>query len=137
VPGSLEPEDLVASAPDREEPPLPDEARSAALEEASAPTRPREAGPSGRLHVRFAEALPADQLQAAMAAVRDVLRDRPGSTRVTVHLPQGAGRPALPMELRSGVAYDAELLAEVTRRLGPGMVDLALLGEGGASGAPR
>jgi hypothetical protein len=123
-----EPADLVAVAPDREEPPLPDEARAAALDVAAGPTSPREAGPGGRLHVRFSAGLPADDLQAAMAAVRDVLRSRPGGTRVTIHLPQGPGRPTLPMELRSGVAYDVELAAEMSRRLRPGLValDLAL-----------
>jgi hypothetical protein len=30
------------------------------------------------------------------------------------------------MELRAGVAYDAELAAEVARRLRPGLVDLEL-----------
>jgi hypothetical protein len=30
------------------------------------------------------------------------------------------------MELRRGVAYDAELLAEVNRRLGEGIVELRL-----------
>ena len=61
-----------------------------------------------------------------MASVRDVLRDRPGATRVTIHLPQGTGRPALPMELRVGVAYDGELVAEVARRVRPGLVELSL-----------
>ena len=126
VPGPLEPADLKAAAPDREEPPLSDEARAAALGAAAAPTAPREAGPDSRLHVRFAAGIPADDLQAAMAEVRDVLRGRPGATRVTIHLPQGPGRPTLPMELRAGVAYDAELAAEVARRLRPGLVDLAL-----------
>ena len=41
-------------------------------------------------------------------------------------------RPAaatpLPMELRRGVAYDADLVAEVRRRLGEGLVDLRLAG---------
>ena len=37
-----------------------------------------------------------------------------------------AAATALPMELRRGVAYDAELLAEVRRRLGDGLVDLRL-----------
>jgi DNA polymerase-3 subunit alpha len=136
IPGSLEPPDLAAVAPDREESALPDEARAAALGAAAGPTVPREAGPAGRLHVRFAAGLPADDLQAAMAAVRDVLRSRPGQTLVTVHLPQGSGRPALPMELRSGVAYDAELVAEVARRLGPGRVDVALAADGGVGPAP-
>ena len=133
--GSVEPADLEALAPDREEPPLPDEARVAALGVASAPTAPREAGPDGRLHVRFAAGIPADDLQAAMAEVRDVLRSRPGATRVTIHLPQGPGRQALPMELRAGVAYDAELAAEVGRRLRPGLVELALATDPGSVAA--
>jgi hypothetical protein len=61
-----------------------------------------------------------------MEGVREVLRARPGATRVVVHVPQGGGKPPLPMELRSGVAYDAELRAEVVRRLGDVMVDLSL-----------
>jgi hypothetical protein len=130
--GSREPADLEAAAPDREEPPLPDEARAAALGAAAAPTAPREAGPDARLHVRFAAGMPADDLQAAMAEVRDVLRSRPGATRVTIHLPQGEGRPPLPMELRAGVAYDAELAAEVGRRLRPGLVELALAADPGS-----
>ena len=44
--------------------------------------------------------------------------------RCVVHVPAPGGS-ALPMELK-GVAYDAELLAEVRRRLGEGIVDLAL-----------
>jgi hypothetical protein len=59
-----------------------------------------------------------------MQAFRTLLRERPGSTRVVVHVPAPGGS-ALPMELR-GVAYDAELLAEVRRRLGEGVVELAL-----------
>jgi hypothetical protein len=132
VAGSAEPADLEALAPDREESPLPEEARAAALGVASAPTAPREAGPDGRLHVRFAAGIPPDDLQAAMAEVRDVLRSRPGATRVTIHLPQGPGRPPLPMELRAGVAYDAELAAEVGRRLRPGIVELTLAADPGS-----
>ncbi len=47
---------------------------------------------------------------------------RPRSSS-TCPVPGGA---ALPMELRWGVAYDAELLAEVRRRLGDELVDLRL-----------
>jgi DNA polymerase III subunit alpha len=130
VPGSSEPADLAAVASDREEPALPEETRAAALRTEAAPTVPREAGPGGCLHVRFSAGLPTEDLQAAMAEVRDVLRSRPGATRVTIHLPQGTGRPALPMELRVGVAYDAELMAEVTKRLRPGLVDLSLTADG-------
>ena len=57
-----------------------------------------------------------------MESVRPEMK--PGGTRVVVHVPAPGGS-ALPMELK-GVAYDAELLAEVRRRLGEGIVDLAL-----------
>ena len=43
-----------------------------------------------------------------------------------VHVPGPGGGDALPMELRRGVAYDTELVAEVRRRLGEGIVDLRL-----------
>jgi hypothetical protein len=61
-----------------------------------------------------------------MEAVKALLRDRPGGTRVVIHVPAPGGGTPLPMELRRGVAYDAELLAEVRRRLGEGLVDLQL-----------
>jgi hypothetical protein len=62
-----------------------------------------------------------------MQTFKSVLRDRPGATRVVIHVPApGDGAATLPMELRSGVAYDAELLAEVRRRLGDGLIDLRL-----------
>jgi hypothetical protein len=41
-----------------------------------------------------------------------------------VHVPAPGG-DALPMELR-GVAYDAELVAEVRRRVGDDVIDLRL-----------
>jgi hypothetical protein len=55
-----------------------------------------------------------------------LLRDRPGGTKVVLHVPAPSGGQALPMELRWGVAYDAELLAEVRRQLGDGLVELRL-----------
>ena len=58
--------------------------------------------------------------------VQGPARERPGSTRVVLHVPAPSGGPSLPMELRRGVAYDAELLAEVRRRLGEGIVELSL-----------
>ena len=61
-----------------------------------------------------------------METFKAVLRDRPGATRVVIHVPASGGGAALPMELRRGVAYDAELLAEVRRRLGDGLVELRL-----------
>ncbi|MBP1705762.1 MAG: hypothetical protein H6Q36_1501, partial [Chloroflexi bacterium] len=131
VPGAPEPPDLAAIGPDDDEPPLPDEARERALAPALGPTVPVEAGPGQRFHVHFRGGRGPEQLQVEMATVRDILRGRPGATAVVVHLPQGPGRPALPMELRTGVAYDAELVAEIGRRLGPDAVDLDL-----ASDAP-
>ncbi len=119
LPGSSEPVDFEMAAPDLDAPPLPEEERPQAIASATGPTRPLEAGPAGRLHVRCGVGIGPDVLQPAMATVRDILRLHPGGTRVIVHLPQGAGRTALPMELRSGVAYDAELVADVGRRLRP------------------
>jgi len=52
-----------------------------------------------------------------------------------VHLPQGHGRPALPMDLRSGVAYDAELIMDVGRRLRPEICRLELVLQDDALGA--
>ena len=107
------------------EPALPDEARSRAAAEASASTEPVEAASVGSvLHVRFGGA-PATQLVGAMETFRQLARERPGDTRVVVHVPVQGGS-ALPMELRNGVAYDADLLAEVRRRLGEAVVQLSV-----------
>jgi DNA polymerase-3 subunit alpha len=121
------PEQGYGAPTDRDdEPPLPDEARDRARVAATAPTTPLEAGPAGVLHVRFSSAAGTERLVTAMEEVRAVLRERPGATRVVIDLPQGPGRASLPMELRSGVAYDAELVAEVRRRFGEGLVELDL-----------
>jgi hypothetical protein len=107
------------------EPALPDEARARAAADAAAPTTPVDAAPIGSiLHVRFGT-VPAAQLVGAMEAIRGLIRERPGETRVVVHVP-AVGGGVLPMELRSGIAYDAELLAEVQRRLGQGIVQLSV-----------
>lgn len=115
--------------PERDlEPALPDEARSRVAAQASAATEPVEAAPVGSvLHVRFG-GVPAAQLVSAMKTFRELTQERPGETRVVVHVP-AVGGGALPMELRTGIAYDADLLAEVRRRLGEGVVDISL-GEG-------
>jgi hypothetical protein len=107
------------------EPALPDEARSRVAAEAAAATSPVEAAPAGSvLHVRFGAA-PATQLISAMETFRQLARERPGDTRVVVYVPAQGGA-ALPMELRNGVAYDADLLAEVRRRLGAAVVQLSV-----------
>jgi hypothetical protein len=105
---------------------LPDEARSQAAEAADAATPPVDAAPDATLHVRFAGAAATDRVVGAMEAFRGLLVERPGSTRVVLHVPAASGGGSLPMELRRGVAYDAELLAEVRRRLGEGIVELRL-----------
>jgi hypothetical protein len=116
----------VATAADRDdEPALPDEVRTRAVAEAAAATAPLEmAGPDRVLHVSFGGA-PVDQLVRAMELFRQLVRERPGETRVVVHVPAPGGA-ALPMELKQAVAYDAELLSEVQRRLGEGVARVSL-----------
>ncbi|HEY8870500.1 MAG TPA: DNA polymerase III subunit alpha [Candidatus Limnocylindrales bacterium] len=111
---------------DHDEPALPDEARARVVDEAGEATAPSGAGPGVTLHVRFSDGRSPDLLVRAMEAFKGLLRDRPGSTRVVLHVPGPSLGSTLPMELRHGVAYDSELLAEVRRRLGDGVVDLTL-----------
>jgi hypothetical protein len=107
------------------EPALPDEARSRAAAAATAETDPVEAGPVGSvLNIHFARA-PREVVSAAMETIHALTRERPGETRVIVHLPM-TGSETYEMPLARRVAYDAELLAEVQRRLGIGTVDLRL-----------
>jgi len=126
MPAYQEPAGAVLAGPERDdEPPLPDEARAPAAEAARATTTPVDAGPESVLHVRFSGAAGADRVVSAMETFRVLLRDRPGATRVILHVPASSGE-ALPMELRRGVAYDSELLAEIQRRLGSGLIDIHL-----------
>jgi hypothetical protein len=107
------------------EPALPDEARSRAAAEASAGTEPTEAIlPGTALHVRFTSA-PAGQVVEAFKVITQLVRERPGDTEVVVHVPAPGG-PAQPMPLRRRVAYDADLLAEVRRRLGDAFVQISI-----------
>jgi hypothetical protein len=124
-----EPPDLVAAsgtagADESEEPPLPDEQRARATAAAHAPSQPVDPGPDISLNVHFAREAGTDRVVVAMKAFQAILRERPGSTRVVVHVPAPGGS-SLPMPLR-GVAYDAELEAEVRRRVGDGVIDLRL-----------
>jgi DNA polymerase-3 subunit alpha len=122
---SPEPDDLARLAPEREEPPLPDEARDVAARASAAPTAPLEAPASGVLHVRFTRGAGTGRIVWAMEELSAMLKQRPGATRVVFHIPQQGGS-TLPMEVRPGVAYDTELLAEVGRRLGEGLVRLEI-----------
>jgi hypothetical protein len=108
-----------------DEPALPDEARARVALASAAPTPQIESQPDQVLHVRFGGASP-DRLVLAMETFKALLRERPGATRVVLHVPASSGRGLLPMELSRRVAYDAELLSEVRRRLGDGLVDLTL-----------
>jgi DNA polymerase III subunit alpha len=126
VPTYLEPDGLSVPAGERDdEPPLPDEARERMVDGTGSATAPVEAGPGRVLHVHFSPTAGTERLVGAMEEVRSVLRERPGATPVVVHLPQASG-DALPMPLRGGVAYDVDLLAEVSRRLATGIVELRL-----------
>jgi hypothetical protein len=104
---------------------VPDEARARIVGDAMADA-PVSAGPDSVLHVRFEGSAGPDRLVRAMETVKLLLRDRPGGTKVVLHVPSVGGGQPLPMELRWGVAYDAELLAEVRRQLGDGLVELRL-----------
>jgi len=118
-----EPSGLSDAGSDRDdEPPLPDEARNGAVADATAASAPLEAAPGRELHVRFSPAAGFDRTVAAMETFKMLLKERPGSTPVFVHLPAVGG---LSMQLR-GVAYDADLVAEVGRRLGGDLVELNL-----------
>ncbi len=125
VPG---PDDLAALAPDRDEPPLPDEARAAVARASAAPTEPREAPESGLLNVHFTRGADTNRIVWAMEELRGIFRAHPGATKVILRVPASGG--SLPLEIRSGVAYDAELLAEVHRRLGEGLVRIELVSGG-------
>jgi hypothetical protein len=119
------PADLASLAPDREEPPLPEEARAVAARASVAPTVPLEAPDSGILNVRFTRGADTGRIVVAMEELRAMLKERPGATRVVFHIPQQGGG-TLPLEVRGGVAYDAELMTEARRRLGEGLVRLDL-----------
>jgi hypothetical protein len=129
IPTYVEPDDLATSSARGieidDEPALPDEARARVAMESAAPTAQVESQPDQVLHVRFGGAAP-DRLILAMETFRTLLRERPGATRVVLHVPAPTGGATLPMELNRRVAYDSELLSEVRRRLGDGLVDLRL-----------
>jgi DNA polymerase III subunit alpha len=120
-----EPRSVSELEGDHEEPQLPDEARRAvAVTLASdAPTLPASARSGQVLHVRFARADEA-RLVDAFEALRALVATRPGETSVVLLLPAPGGR-FQQMQLRTGVAYDAELVAAIQRRVG-GVVTLEL-----------
>ena len=113
--GLAAPPAFDALAPDgSEEPPLPDDASAAVMQAAVAVTAPVEAGPHQVLHVRFAPASD-EAIVAAFGQLKALIMSRPGGTPVVLHIPAGSGRTQ-EMRLGAGIAYDADLLAEVERR---------------------
>jgi len=108
-----------------EEAPLPDEVRRTVTASVAAdvPTAPATARPGQVLQVLFTRADEA-RLVEAFEALRAVVASRPGETSVLLFLPGSGGRTQQ-MQLRTGVAYDAELVAEIERSLG-GLVSLQL-----------
>jgi hypothetical protein len=106
-----------------DEPPWPEEAQRREAAAAAQPTAPLEATIGRTLHVRFGSA-PMDRVIEAFGALRELFAGRPGETPVVLHVPAGSGREQ-PMQLRAGVAYDAELLGAIERRVG-GLVRLQL-----------
>jgi len=124
-PGSIEPDSLQGLGPDdHEEPALPDEASAVVARMARQPTVPVEAAPGQTLHIRFRHA-PGDDVVRGFGELRAVIQERPGETPVVLHIPSGPGREQQ-MQLRIGVAYDTDFVAEVQRRLGEGLVQLHL-----------
>jgi hypothetical protein len=128
LPTYLEGPDPRGSTDDLDlEPALPDEVRARVADEADAPTAAIDATGTGAvLHVRFSRN-PSARLVPAMEALHQVIRERPGDTPVVIHVPGGTGG-TLPMPLRTPVAYDADLLSEIQRRVGADIVDVQLGG---------
>jgi DNA polymerase-3 subunit alpha len=107
-----------------DEPALPDEARRRVALAEEAPTLAREAAAGRSLSIRFMPAA-SDEVTRGFQALREIIRAHPGETPVVLHIPAGPGREQR-MELRSGVAYDAELIGSINRSLGERLVRLQL-----------
>ncbi|TAM69580.1 MAG: DNA polymerase III subunit alpha, partial [Chloroflexota bacterium] len=118
-----EPAALEAISPELDEPALPAEAVAAAVAASQAGTEPLAALPGQALHVRF-EGAGSDVLVAAARTLRELVHDHPGETAIVLHVPAPGG--AREMLLQPRVAYDAELMADVRRRLGERLVRIEL-----------
>jgi hypothetical protein len=123
---SSEPDSIAPVANEHlDEPPLPDEKRAEVRSAQAAPTLPVEAPPGHSLQIRFRLA-PQDELVSAFEAIKEVIHGHPGVTPVVLRLPVGNGREQR-MQLRVGVAYDAELLSSLRRRVGDQLLEVTLL----------
>jgi len=120
-----EPASVAHLEPDHEEePPLPDEAREELVAADASPTVPIAAATGQQLHIRFGLGA-SDIVVRAFEALRELIGEHPGETPVVLHIP-APGHGEQVMELRRGIAYDAEFVASVKRRLGEGLVRLEL-----------
>ncbi len=122
---SSEPASVSVADPDTtDEPPLPDEVRRQLEAGDEAPTLPVQAAPGQVLQIRFRHGAQ-EEIVAGFRSLREIIHRHPGETSVVLRIPVSGGREQR-MELRVGVAYDVELLADVRRRLGEGLVELRL-----------
>ena len=88
------------------------------------------APPGAALHIRFTAGQSVEETIRAMEVVKSELRARPGGTKVVVYIPQAGGAQQLPMEIRTGVAWDPSFPAAIRGRVGAAAVRFDLLTEG-------
>jgi len=122
-----EPVSVGAVVADHDEAPLPDEARRELDAADHAPTLAVEALPGQALEIRF-RAAPPDEIVRAFGALKALIHAHAGDTSVILRIPAGPGREQR-MQLRVGVAYDAELLAALRREIGVQLLELRLIDE--------
>jgi hypothetical protein len=135
IPAGMIPEGIEMSAPLMPE-------RAPVEFDSAAPTEPPPAEPlagamsnpdpveipaGAVLHIKFKARQSVEETIRAMEIVKGELRSRPGTTRVVVHIPQAGGAQLLPMEQRSGVAWDAGLPAILRDRVGGDGIELELI----------
>ncbi|MFI5261718.1 MAG: DNA polymerase III subunit alpha [Candidatus Limnocylindrales bacterium] len=120
-----EPASLAGLGPEMDEPPMPEEARRGLVAAAEAPTRAASPRVDQALHVRF-NVTAVESVGRGFEALRAIVHEHPGETPLVVHIPAAHGGSQA-MQLRRGVAYDGELLRDLERGLGPGLVRLELL----------
>ena len=89
-----------------------------------------EAPPGAALHIRFTAGQSVEETIRAMEVVKSELRARPGGTKVVVYIPQAGGAQQLPMEIRTGVAWDPSFPAAIRGRVGAAAIRFDLLTEG-------
>ena len=100
------------------------------IPQSEASADPVEAPLGAALHIRFIAGQSVEETIRAMEVVKSELRARPGGTKVVVYIPQAGGAQQLPMEIRTGVAWDPSFPAAIRGRVGAAAVRFDLLTEG-------